>query len=325
MEVEKYEWKSDCDSSSLSSLLSLHTFYFLFLSSRVSFPTGAKVLIKTLSFSTTYRERIRRIESVLPKQGYPSFFLTGQMNSLMVAMAFSSLEIVSLLLETGVQVHKTDINGLDPLMFASITGNLQNVDMWLNCFRKWDLSRRDKVVGGTVLLLAARIGSNQYGVIKRLLDAGANIDTRTRIGSSCLSMAVSNEDASQDVVRLIVNTSKVRLQRQDSIRARHENLMNGKREVRVMNWKVWDLVSWFLSSWSIIHNQKSIAEDVGETVLHCAVKTGDTDMVSLLLRLGCDSDIRDSNGLTPMESAKKIGVLSTSMEAVFKSVRERKG
>ena len=203
-------------------------------------------------------------------------------------------------------------------MFASTTGNLVCVDLWLNCFRKWNLKRRERQVGANVLSLAARIGSNQHDIVKRLLDAGACIDSRTRNGFSVLGMAVSNDDANPDVIRLIVKTSRDQLSRQDSSRKQvHENMMNGKREVRLSQWSLWDVIVFFLTYCSIIPDKASLAEEVGDTVLHCAVKSGDADLVELLLRLGCNANIMDSRGMTPMECAKRCGMLSSAMRIAF--------
>ena len=277
-----------------------------------------KLLISTLSFSTTSRERSRRINSLLPGTGYPSFFLTGNMNSLCIAMAFSSAEIVSLLLQEGAEVSRTDVNGLDPLMFASMTGNLECVNLWLNCFRKWDLRRRERRIGANVLHLACRIGSNHYDVVKRLLDAGADIDSRTRKGLSVLGMAVSNDDVSVDVARLIVKTSRASLNRQNSSqRTSHENMLNGKREMRLRQWSIWDIMTWVLTYCSIIPDKASLAEEVGDTVLHCAVKNGDADLVELLIWLGCDPNVTDRKGNTPIETAKKSGMYSDPMRIAF--------
>ena len=94
-------------------------------------------------------------------------------------------------------------------------------------------------------------------------------------------------------------------------------MLNGKREVRLSQWSFWDIMTWFLMYCSVIPDKASLAEEVGDTVLHCAVRNGDADLVELLIRLGCNPSVTDRNGNTPIETAKRTGMYSDTMRMAF--------
>ena len=48
----------------------------------------------------------------------------------------------------------------------------------------------------------------------------------------------------------------------------------------------------------------------GESLLTCAVKTGDAEVAALLITLGADSNMADSNGQTPLHVAVSGGMLT---------------
>jgi len=92
------------------------------------------------------------VNARIPKHGIPNLSIPGRMTPLMGAMAVSSTEIVSLLLEHGASPTLTDSNGNDAFMYASIFEHYENTEAWLTTlFPDWNLDRRETLMGGSAL------------------------------------------------------------------------------------------------------------------------------------------------------------------------------
>ena len=77
--------------------------------------------------------------------------MLGGSGSIHAAMAFSSCEIVCLLLDYGADPKDVDAIGNDALSFACFTGMADNIELWCKRFTEWDLDFKNNKVGGYAL------------------------------------------------------------------------------------------------------------------------------------------------------------------------------
>jgi hypothetical protein len=135
------------------------------------------------------RKKYRRARC--PKSGLVALGVPGLSTPLIGAMFASRPKIVSLLLEHGADPFETDIAGNDPFMFASISGRIDNVKFWLDRFPKWNLERKNTVVGGFALGHAVYMGPQRLELVKVLLDHGALTTTTTDSVCTLSSLSLS--------------------------------------------------------------------------------------------------------------------------------------
>ena len=84
------------------------------------------------SNETSYADRKKRLLSTVPVSGFPQVGITSKMNSLCVAMFMASPNIVEMLLQSGIDPNNSaDAKGIDPFMFACVTGHVENMKRWL--------------------------------------------------------------------------------------------------------------------------------------------------------------------------------------------------
>eukprot|EP00940_MAST-03C_sp_MAST-3C-sp2_P003283 g3283.t1 len=153
-------------------------------------------------------ERICRLTSHIPKKGVIEFGWPGSTTALHAAMFYSSPEIVRLLLERGADPLIGDVMGSDPLMMASVSGRVDNIDTWFKMLPGWDVEHKNTVIGSMALGCAVRFGQNKLATVKRLLEAGASVRALTDEGTSILHSACATEDADIDLVKLVIDELK---------------------------------------------------------------------------------------------------------------------
>ena len=212
------------------------------------------------------------------------------MTPLMGAMIASRPKIVSILLEHGADPFATDSSGHDALVFASTFGRVENVKFWLDRFPKWDLERKNKIVGGTALGSAVYMGPDRLKLFELLVDRGALLDVPNHSGASLLMQACANEDCDPRIVSLLCKRNKS----QD---------VNVRRYGRTLKWRNIYRLARFLT-WTTLSRSAvmiSLSRACGSTALHYAVRRGDTDVVNLLLRYGADSTIKNNLGKSPVD------------------------
>ena len=105
------------------------------------------------------------------------------MNALSVAMFMGTPEIVGMLQDKGVDPNDcADANGIDPFMFACVSGKYENMKYWQRNVKSWDVNRRNIFNGSTALHTAVYMGTNHTLEIVQFLvhECGAKIDITFR-------------------------------------------------------------------------------------------------------------------------------------------------
>ena len=227
-------------------------------------------------------EYSRRLESRVRDEGYVSIGVPGGTTTLMAAMGFGSLEVVSILLASGANIQSVDVMGNDAFMFASMFGRPKNLECWLERVKDWDVNRKNTVIGGCALGCGVYIGANKLETVKILLDADASIDYRTFTGGTVLSNAVDNEDSDPNVVRLVLEKLK------NSLCAKEfTSIVNYRIQASSAKWKILYFVSKVANRVTGLNSGMMyvISMWAGTTALNLAVVRGDIEIVKIFLSM----------------------------------------
>ena len=114
-------------------------------------------------------------------------------------------------------------------------------------------------------------------------DKRANIQISTKIGSSALILACSNEDCDPKVVQYLLECGVD---------------VNRKLTSNTMQWKIVRAASRLAVRLKITRSRlmRRVAESGGLTALHYAARRGDMEIVELLLEYGAKPSIKNDLG-----------------------------
>ena len=175
-------------------------------------------------------------------------------------------------------------------MVAAFFGRHANIQAWVDYFEgSWDLDRRDKIIGGTYLSLAALASdaADAGRTLEVLLDAGANAHFRVDTGSGLLTVAA---------LSLAANPSRV----SQAISARLD--VNHQNTSQTIKWRM--ILS--LARLAARHGTtKAVLLEMstwdGSTALICAAREGKVAEVRVLLAAAADPSLRNRQGLTALD------------------------
>jgi len=275
-----------------------------------------KVLLKLneISYETI---RFSYIHRRIPGQGVVSLGIMGGMTSLMNAMIASNQDIVSLLLECGADPFHTTVSGDDALMFASIFGRTDNVKFWLDRFPDWDLERRNKVTGSTVLSHAVFFGPRRLELVNELLNRGESLNYRTDTGGSIITALCECEDGCPELLQYVLSQLEAR-------NLKHQ--INYQYRGQTFKWRNIHRLARFLTRYKLtdLGLMTALAQECGSTPLHFAVRRGDVDVVNILLSHGADPTIKNDLGKSPVDYCDAFPELRGALKRVIKQRSENK-
>ena len=220
-----------------------------------------------------------------------------------------------MLLDHGADPFETDAVGNDAFMFACVFGRTENVKFWLKRFPNWDLERKNKVVGGNALGQAVHMGPRRVEIVKILLDNGAKLDYRTDTGGSILSNICSCVDGSPELIQFVFDRMSHTLRKQE---------VNFQNQAQTFKWKAIHRIARFLVRNKLTHSglAEGLARIGGSTALHSAVRSGDVDVVNLLLQYGADPSLKNALGMSSVDfcinSEMRAGLLRATEQRVKK-------
>jgi len=214
--------------------------------------------------------------------------------ALMVAASKGRNDLVQMLLEKGADLNLNDGEGLTALDYAIENGQS---DLAKGLFKRSAKSKNEykseaemlRAATNAALLEAAM--RNNLGEVKTQLAAGADINTRSRLGETPLMLAVEYSYGQQDVSNLLmdqgadINLVDVNGNTALMIATDHNN---SEAAVALLNHKA----------------AAAIKNKAGRTVLHIAAAGFHSKVVEALLRTlagsrGIDVNERDGSGRTP--------------------------
>ena len=178
-----------------------------------------------------------------------------------------------------------------------MSGNLENMRLWMERFPDHDIHQPNKVSGGFSLSTAVYCMSNKLETLEFLLKCGGNVDQKLHMGFSVLQSAVSNYDSDVGVVKRILEASK------------DKNAINYRIKPRNFKWK---FVLRLCNRLYRMGNRGNafiefFAPLEGATALHAALKNGDLDVAEYLLKNGADPRIEDGLGRSAFDYLSLYG------------------
>ena len=164
-------------------------------------------------------------------------------------------------------------------------GRVDNIDIWLEKNSNWNMERRSKATGATVLAAGIYLGQNKLKTVQRLFRAGANLSALNDSGGSLLIMACSSDDADPKVVRFLLDHKK-------------DTRVNMQIASQTDLWRIRRLVCRCALRLGVTKSRlmSRVAQSGGLTALHYAARRGDMEIVELLLEYGADPFIKNDLG-----------------------------
>ena len=200
---------------------------------------------------------------------------------LLSAVTSGDCDEVSDLLDEGVDINYTNIDGLTALHQACIDENEDMVNLLIE--READIEARDNE-GWTPLHAAASAGNVEIAEI--LCNAGADLSAVNNEGEVPIDLA--EEEEMEEYL-----TDEIEKHNLEMEEARNE-------EERIMLEDV--------SSWATVENMESVLDWQGATALHVAAAKGYNKVISLLLQIrNIDVNRQDNDGWTPIHAAVHWG------------------
>eukprot|EP00759_Apiculatamorpha_spiralis_P004362 PhF_6_TR12596/c0_g1_i1/m.19853/K10380/ANK; ankyrin len=186
------------------------------------------------------------------------------------------------------EVECEDSNGKTPLQLAAVAGHV-------------DVLRLLTASGGSIHRVSAQYGTllhetvslGNVGIVKAILDAGADVNARDP--RDCLPLHIAVEKRNYDMTALLLDSGSA-IDFQDVITGRtplHISTANGDENITQL------LID------------KKAATDTRDnkinTALHNACRAGSPKLVELLLSRKCKADVTDASGCTPLHIACEVG------------------
>ncbi|XP_064387404.1 poly [ADP-ribose] polymerase tankyrase-1-like isoform X5 [Halichondria panicea] len=208
--------------------------------------------------------------------------------TLMMSARDGHVKIMELLIAAKVHVNARGVKNGTALHLAAIGGQTECVSVLLNNGANPKL--KDET-GGTALMAAAHFGHPT--VVALFIDAKAPLDAQTLNGSTALYHATTG--GRTECVRVLLKSGA------------DANIADKERASPLM-------IASQLGHLAIVKLLVAAQADVnaqnrpqGVTALHLAVATGQTEIVSVLLKNGADPKVTDKMGITAMDTAKRCG------------------
>ena len=199
-------------------------------------------------------------------------------NSLLIATRKNQLDVVELLLEKDVDINFMDANGCNALHIACTNGFTKTVEVLLKHWSKKKSKHRDQIFDIDVkdnlsltTLMKASI-NNHLEIVKLLIKFGANPRIVTQNGESSLTLACmqENKEICQALIIAKADVNEIdKHKRTPLLKAARHNSKN-------------DILQLLLNSGA----RPDIADEEGNTPLHCAASRGTMEVAKFLMNLG---------------------------------------
>ena len=256
---------------------------------------AARKLLQTGDSFAARDARAATLETGIRKD-WPELTVFAGWTPVHAAMAYASWDVVTVLLDARAPCFAEDAKGFDPLMWASASGQADNVREWLRRYPFWEMERRERVTGNTAAGLSVLFGAgNGAETSEWLLASGADAAAVNDAGHSLLSMAVFNADGDEQLVQSLLTHHHA------------QKTLDLPQKPRTLKWAATytaaRLAVNVCGSSNQLHHAISTWE--GSRPLHTAAAEGNLVALRVLLDVGADATARDKRGLTPMEAASR--------------------
>lgn len=221
----------------------------------------------------------------------------------------SRYAVTRFLIEQGATIDINTPEGLMLLRTAAARGDTYVVDWML----KRDIPEREMVAA-----MSSAAYFNQASTLKQLIAAGGDVNSHLFGGDLLLDAVEANRvsttnillEAGADVTKLRKNplrvAAKLGHQEVSALLIKHgvsPNVKTGPLQLTpliiAVQHRQLSYAEWLLRNGAEVDGRSK----TGETALHFAAKTGDTQCIQLLKRYGADSTLRDLKGQTARDEA----------------------
>ena len=209
------------------------------------------------------------------------------------ACASGALDVVKMLVEAGAGLRATDNKGHTCLILAARFRQTKIV-RYLVGLPEVELNHRDTVKNFTALHYS--VENEDTDVVRVLIDAGADIETRGNYGRSPLHSACVL--GALDVVKILVRAGA-------GVRA--TNNKGHTCLILAVRFRQTKIVRYLVGLPEVELNHRDTEKNF--TALHYAVENEDTDVVRVLIDAGADIETRGNYGRSPLHSACVLGAL----------------
>lgn len=219
--------------------------------------------------------------------------------SLLTAVYEGDSEKVRRLLDSGANIEERDpLDGSTPLYAAAEMRKEGIVRLLIE--RGANIEARNSR-GETPLIVAAVMGS--LPIVQQLIDAKADVNAVSHLGTTPLMSAMHR--SKEDIVRLLVN---------NNADMNTETMLGQTPLISAIERGLVSIVRFLLDSGASVNPPYRL-----ETPLHAAVKSGNEELVRMLLQKGADTRAKNYFGQTPAE----LVVVTPSIRALLKSAETR--
>jgi ankyrin repeat protein/L-ascorbate metabolism protein UlaG (beta-lactamase superfamily) len=249
--------------------------------------------------------------------------------ALIFAASYQHMEMVKFLIERGAKINACNNRGFPALFYAVLVGNREIVESLLENGAKIDSEDNEGntalhygVVRGRTeiceLLIehGARIqarnnhgetplfwvyGGNCYGAVKMLVEKGADVNVQSESNTTPLHSAAAAGDTS--IAGLLLEHGAVLDAIDDA----------GWTPLSMAALSSIDMTRFLLEKGAAVnfkictHPEPCTCQNNFMTPLHCAVQSGNVDIVKLLVERGAKINVQDEDGMTPLHSAIREG------------------
>ena len=212
------------------------------------------------------------------------------------------IEVVKLLLDRGTTVNATTGVHWTALHCAARVGHIEAVRVLLDRGATIDATTNN---GWTALHQAVILGHIE--VLKLLLDRGAAVDATTNENWTALHHAASNGHSKAVQVLLDRGTS-IDATNNEGRTALHEACASAMEALSSRYFGVVKVL-FELERGTGTSTSINVADRSGDTALHCAVRnpSTNTEMIQLLLDNGANTDLKNVDGETALDIARRLG------------------
>ncbi len=210
--------------------------------------------------------------------------VTGSGASLAKACREGDIKTVEALLTAGLDPNALQHYGKTPLYYAVSFNHPEIVDLLLEY-------HADPNTPSLPLQSAAEMGNLRTS--RMLVEAGANVNTRTTKGQTALHAAVEGDHL--DVIRYLIDSgADINMRDEEGISPLDDAVWRGSVDATAI---------------LIAHGAKIADKEprTGATPVNEAAYRGNTQLLQYLLQFGPDLALADKKGFTPLENAVRMG------------------
>jgi len=202
---------------------------------------------------------------------------------LFLATRYDHIDTMHCLIDAGADPSKLSGNGVPPIMYAAIVGNLPALNVLVAAGA--DIDAHETTKGATPLIVA--IDSKRVSIVNRLIDIGADVNARMLCGKTAL---IGASRLALDVVieRLIANGADVHA-------VTNGTMVGATGLVYAAGAGYRSTVELLIESGADVNARCAD----GSTALFWACHRGHVPVVSMLLDKGADKHLTGLMGLTP--------------------------